>query len=354
MIRHLVLIMLTLTPVLAMSANHCVILQYHHFSETSPPSTSIKETQFVDQLNYLAKNGFSVMALHDVALSLNHQLELPDKCISLTVDDAYLSVYKTAYPLVKKYHWPLTVFVSSDHVADKSTLYMSWQQLREMAQHGVSIENHGKSHIHMVRRKSDESEQQWLERIRSDILSSQQQITKQIGIEPQLFAWPYGEYNTKLGQLITELGLTGFGQQSGPAWADANFSALPRFPMADKYADLNGFITKVNTLPLPIVRVQPVDPVVEPGNSRPTLSLTLASGSYSKSNLRCYIGGSDQLTMNWSSEIEDTVEVTPLLDLKPGRHRTNCTMPSEQKGRFHWYSHNWIVPNADGSWYHER
>ncbi len=353
MIRHLMLILLTLTPVLAMGANHCVILQYHHFSEATPLSTSIKETQFVDQLNYLAENGFNIMALRDVALSLNHQLELPDKCVSLTVDDAYLSVYKTAYPLVKKHRWPLTVFVSSDHVADKSSLYMSWQQLREMAQQGVSIENHGQSHIHMVRRTSDESEQQWLERIRSDILSSQQKITERTGIAPQLFAWPYGEFNPKLGQLITELGLIGFGQQSGPAWADANFYALPRFPMADRFANLDGFITKVNTLPLPVVRALPVDPVVEPGNSRPTLTLTLASGSYSKSNLRCYIGGSDQLTMNWSSEIEDTVEVTPLFDLKPGRHRTNCTMPSKQKGRFHWYSHNWIVPNADGSWYHE-
>jgi poly-beta-1,6-N-acetyl-D-glucosamine N-deacetylase len=353
MYRYFILIMLTLSPVLALGANHCVILQYHHFSDSTPAVTSIKETQFVDQLNYLAENGFAVMALRDVVLSLNHQLELPDKCVSLTVDDAYLSVYQTAYPLVKKHRWPLTVFVSSDQISDKSTLYMSWEQLREMAQNGVSIENHGKSHTHMVRRKPDESEQQWLQRIRLDITKSQQQITKRIGIESQLFAWPYGEYNNKLAKLITDLGLTGFGQQSGPAWADANFSALPRFPMADKYANLDGFITKVNTLPLPVVRAQPSEPVLKPGNNRPTLTLTLAPKHYSKSSLRCYVSGSDQVAMNWSNEVEDTVEVTPLFDLKPGRHRTNCTMPSTEKGRFHWYSHNWIVPNADGSWYHE-
>jgi poly-beta-1,6-N-acetyl-D-glucosamine N-deacetylase len=354
MVRFLTsLILLIMTPAV-LAANHCVILQYHHFSDKTPPSTSIKEIQFVDQLNYLAENDFKVMSLRDVALSLYHQLELPDKCVSISVDDAYLSVYQTAYPLVKQHHWPFTVFVSSDNVADQSSLYMSWKQLREMSQNGISIENHGKSHTHMVRLRPDETEQQWLARIRSDILSSQKQITEQTGNAPQLFAWPYGEYNTKLAELITDLGLIGFGQQSGPAWADANFSALPRFPMADRYASLDGFITKVNTLPLPLVRAEPVEPIVEPGNTRPTLTLTLAPKRYSKTNLHCYIGGSDQVAMNWSGENEDTVEVTPLFDLGPGRHRTNCTMPSNQKGRFHWYSHNWIVPNADGSWYDER
>ena len=353
MMRSIFLICLCLIPGLVSAANHCVILQYHHFSDTTPASTSVTPAQFADQLEYLSHNGFTVMALRDVALSLYHQLELPDKCVSLTVDDAYLSVYQNAYPLVRKYQWPLSIFVSSDHVADDSSLYMSWAQLREMQQHGVSIENHSKSHVHLIRQQTGETEQQWLARIRHDILHSQQEITRQTGVTPQLFAWPYGEYNTALGNLLRELGLTGFGQQSGPAWTDANFAALPRFPMADRFADLEGFIIKVNTLPLPLVRATPEDPVLDPANVRPTLTLTLAPEKYAKSNLRCYIGGSDQVTLHWSEQSAHTLEVSPQFDLTPGRHRSNCTMPSNQKGRFHWYSHNWIVPNADGSWYDE-
>ncbi len=45
--------------------------------------------------------------------------------------------------------------------------------------------------------------------------------------------------------------------------------------------------------------------------------------------------------------------VKPNFDLRPGRSRTNCTLPSSQPGRFHWYSHNWFVRKADGSWYGE-
>jgi poly-beta-1,6-N-acetyl-D-glucosamine N-deacetylase len=353
LIRYCLPIFFLLITTSASAANHCVILQYHHFSDQTPRSTSITREQFAEQLNYLAENDFKVMALRDVAISLYHQLELPDKCVSLSVDDAYISVYETAYPMLREHNWPLTVFVSSENDNHPSSLYMNWQQMREMAQHGVSFENHGYSHTHMIRHKAGESDSEWLARMRADILQSQKQITKEIGVTPELFAWPYGEFNTQLGNLISELGLTGFGQQSGPAWSDANFVALPRFPMAAEYANLDGFIIKVNSLPLPVVKALPLNPELPPGDLRPTLTLTLAPRSYSRANLTCFIDGSNEIQMTWSDQHADQLEVTPLFDLKPGRHRTNCTMPSRQKGRFHWYSHNWIVRNADGSWYDE-
>lgn len=337
----------------AQAATHCVILQYHHFSDKTPAVTSITPAQFDDQLNYLEQNGFKVMPLRDVVLSLYHQLELPDKCVSLTVDDAYISVYETAYPRLKKRGWPITVFVNSESIDKGRKPFMSWQQMREMSQHGVSFENHGHAHIHMIRKKPQETEHDWFNRVRMDIHTAQQRITQEIGLAPTLFTFPYGEYNPVLIDLIKHMGLTGFGQQSGPAWPDANFGALPRFPMAAHYANLKGFITKVNTLPLPVVKATPLDPLTEVGNWRPTLKLQLAPRSYSRNNLRCYVSGSDKVDMNWSDSEKDTVEITPLFDLKPGRHRTNCTMPSNTQGRFHWFSHNWFVRKADGSWYAE-
>jgi peptidoglycan/xylan/chitin deacetylase (PgdA/CDA1 family) len=335
------------------AANHCVILQYHHFSTQTPTVTSATPKQFEDQLVYLEQNGFKVMALRDVVLSLYHQIELPDKCVSLSVDDAYLSVYETAYPMLKARGWPLTVFVSSRSVDLKQKPYMSWDQMREMSKYGVSFENHGHGHIHMIRKKSGESDQDWLLRVRKDIEIAQQRITREIGVAPTLFAYPYGEYNPQLIDMVTSMELTGFGQQSGPAWPDANFGALPRFPMAAQYANLDGFKTKVNTLPLPVVRAVPDDPLTPIGQWRPTLTLQLAPKSYSRTNLRCYVGGSDDIDVQWLEDTPDTVAITPRFDLKPGRHRTNCTMPSNRKGRFHWYSHNWFVRNADGSWYKE-
>jgi peptidoglycan/xylan/chitin deacetylase (PgdA/CDA1 family) len=205
----------------------------------------------------------------------------------------------------------------------------------------------------MIRKSPGESEAEWHQRVVNDINAAQRRISIEIGIAPQLFAHPYGEYNPATLQIVNEMGLTGFGQQSGPAWPGADFAVLPRFPMAANHAGMQSFKIKVNTLPMPVVLAEPSDPLVPLGETRPGLKLTLMADAYSKDALQCYIGGSNNVEIVWSSDSPDQLKVTPNFDLGPGRHRTNCTMPSAQKGRYHWYSHNWFVRNADGSWYSE-
>ena len=335
------------------AASHCVVLQYHHFSDSTPAITSVTPVQFDAHLDYLKANAFSVLPLREVVHALKNGLELPDRCVSLTVDDAYLSVYTHAFPRLKKLGWPLTVFVNSQAVDQGIPLYMSWEQMREISKHGVMFENHGHGHIHMIRRIDDESDDMWRRRIRSDISIAQHRISEEIGIAPQLFAHPYGEFNPETLKIVSDMGFTGFGQQSGPAWPGADFAALPRFPMAANYAVMKSFSLKVNTLPMPLLSAEPEDPLVPLQQPRPTLELTLQAGAYTKAAIQCFISGSADVDIGWLPHRPDSFSVTPNFDLKPGRHRTNCTMPSSQKGRFHWYSHNWFVRKADGSWYAE-
>ncbi len=335
------------------AAEHCVILQYHHFSDDTPAITSVTPEQFDNHLAYLKNNHFNVLPLREVVYALKNSRELPDRCVSLTVDDAYVTVYTNAFPRLRQLGWPLTVFVNTEGVDKGVAAYMSWPQMRELSRQGVSFENHGHGHIHMIRTHADESEASWRRRITTDIRVAQQRITDEIGVAPILFAHPYGEYNPDLVDIIRELGLTGFGQQSGPAWPGANFGALPRFPMAANFARMQSFITKVNTLPMPVVSAEPDDPLVPLQQWRPGLKLTLEPGSYSQAAVQCYIGGSNNVDISWPENIANTLIVKPKFDLSVGRHRTNCTMPSTQKGRFHWYSHNWFIRKADGGWYSE-
>jgi hypothetical protein len=230
---------------------------------------------------------------------------------------------------------------------------MSWDQIRELAGQGITFENHGHGHIHMIRKYNGESDENWRQRIIRDIRTAQRRITEETGTAPRLFAHPFGEYSPATLEIISNMGLGGFGQQSGPAWPGADLRALPRFPMAATYAGMQSFITKVNSLPLPVIAVEPADPLVSSGLARPVLTLRLKPDTYSKSALQCYVDGSSDVAISWSSEIPGQFTVTPDFDLGPGRHRTNCTMPSAEKGRFHWYSHNWFIRNDDGSWYSE-
>ena len=335
------------------AGNSCVVLQYHHFGDSTPAITSVTLEQFDAHLQYLENNNFTVMPLREVVAALKAGDVLPERCISITVDDAYISVYRNAYPRLKKLGWPMTVFVNTQGVDQGVSAYMSWEQMREMQKHGVTYENHGHGHIHMIRQLQGESDHQWRTRISDDIRTAQQRITQETGVAPKLFAHPYGEYSPASIEIIKQIGLVGFGQQSGPVWPGADFGVLPRFPMAAQYAGMPGFKIKVNTLALPVVSAEPVDPLTPLQQGRPVLAVTLEPGSYSGSRIQCFISGSNNVELNWSVQQPDRFTVTPKFDLKPGRHRTNCTMASQQPGRFHWYSHNHFVRKADGSWYAE-
>ncbi|MBT8440692.1 MAG: polysaccharide deacetylase family protein, partial [Gammaproteobacteria bacterium] len=257
----------------AYAADHCVILQYHHFSNSTPAITSVTPKQFAAQLNYLEQNNFNILPLREVISKIKADIALPEQCIALTVDDAWLSVYSTAFPMLKKRGWPMTVFVNSEAVDEQRHNTLNWQQMREMAQHGFSFENHGHSHDHLIRKRKLESDQQWQQRVRANIITANRRITKELGIKPELFAYPYGEYTPQVQQIVSTLGLTSFGQQSGPISKYSDLSALPRFPIAGVYAKLSGFITKVNTRAMPVVSASPTSPLLSQNEKRPSLTL---------------------------------------------------------------------------------
>lgn len=335
------------------AADHCVILQYHHFSDTTPASTSISPTLFQQHLDYLKEQQFQVLPLQQVIDAFSNGTSLPERCVSITVDDAYLSVYQEAFPRLQALGWPFTVFINTAAITSGNRHYMSWQQMQEMAHTGVRFENHSHHHDHLIRQRPGEGPSVWKKRVTDDILQAQQLISRNLGQTPTLFAYPYGEYNEELKGIVGDLGLAAFGQQSGPAWRGADRLALPRFPMAASFARLASFRLKVNTLPLPIDSATPAEPVLQLDQWRPRLSLQFTSGRQPKTALRCYFNGAPDLTISWDTTTPGLAHITPNRDLQVGRNRYNCTMDSPQQGRYHWYSHNWIRPKADGSWYNE-
>ena len=337
----------------ASAANNCIILQYHHFSTDTPRSTSVTPDEFEAHLNYLTENRYYVWPLDHVVDHLKSNRQLPEKCVAITVDDAYVSVYKEAFPRLRKRGWTFTVFVSSEGVDRGRGVYMTWEQMREMAGSGVRFENHSHSHSHLIRRRNGESRSIWLARVEKDISKAQRRIFNELGQEPRLFAYPYGEYNTEIKAIVDRLGLTGFGQQSGPAWTGSDFLALPRFSMAASFAAMPEFKIKVRTLPLPVIEATPGDPVLSVDEWQPVLTLRLAEGDYRKEQLRCYVSEQGAGDVTWEDKSAGILKVRAKAPLNVGRSRYNCTTPNYQGNRFYWYSHTWIRRNKDGSWYRE-
>ncbi len=326
---------LTLSPY---AADHAVIFQYHYFGSDTPPTTSVSLEIFNRHLAYIKENDYSVWPLERIVASLKNKKAIPDKCIGITIDDAYTSVYERAFPKLREYGFAFTVFVPTEGVGRGS--YMTWEQMKEMQRFGASFAGHSHSHDYLIRHLPGETESEWKARVVKDIQLSRNLLKEKLGNESLLFAYPYGEYNANLKEIIKEMNLTAFGQHSGPAWTGSDFAALPRFAMAGQFAENEQFITKIRSLPLPVISAEPEGPVLGDGITKPVLQLKLAPGDYRPDTVSCYASGQGRIQTRWLDT--NIIEIIANEPLPPGRSRYNCTALHVVEKRYFWYSHPWI------------
>jgi peptidoglycan/xylan/chitin deacetylase (PgdA/CDA1 family) len=342
-----ILLLLLFTPLLQAA----VVLQYHHVSEETPASTSTSPERFAMHLDYLAESGFEVVPLNDLVDALRAGQPLPDKTASITFDDGYISIYDTAWPLLKEKGWPFTVFINTEPHDQHKSLFMNWDQLRELHAAGASIANHTVSHPYLLRHQPGHDEEQWKAWVRNEIGTAQERIEAEIGETAMLFAYPYGEFNNEILEIVGDLGYAAFGQHSGPLAPFSDPRALPRFPFGGPYGDSQDFATKVNSLPMPLARIdQPVrwetadgqplyDLVMDGPAARPALFLHFEDG-FDTGRLNCFASGQGPLPLAVDGRV---VRVQAEQSFNSGRSRYNCTASSGQRGRFFWFSQVWII-----------
>lgn len=322
---------------------HAVAFMYHRFGEDRHPSTSVTLEQFEAHLDHLEHNGYQVWPLERVVEHLQSGEPVPDRTAVITIDDAYASVYREAYPRLRERGLPYIVFVATDPVDGGSSGFMSWDQMREMQENGATFANHSATHDHLVRRRDGESEAEYRERLRADINRAQRRLEEELGAEnvPMLFAYPYGEYSGTVAEIVEELGYAAIGQHSGVIGPFSDTRALPRFPMAEAYAAIDEFSQKAAAKSLPVKAVEPWDPQLGDENP-PRMRVRLAESEARLDQLACFVSRQGRVDVDWEDREERIFSVQPPEGLGVGRTRYNCTAPSPGSGRFYWFSQQWV------------
>lgn len=324
---------------LAQGEPQAVILQYHHIGTDTPPVTSLGVEDLRAHLQYLRDNDFTVLPLEQVLQALRTGASLPPRSAVLTFDDGYRSVYERAWPLLREFGYPFTVFVTAGLVTSNGRLYASWDELREMGEHGATLANHTMSHAYLVARAPGQSEADWLEGVRREIEDAEALILAETGQSHKLLAYPYGEYEPAIQQLVQHLGYIGIGQHSGPINARSDFTALPRFPASGIYASLRSLSTKIRSLAFNVSLVAPGTPLTtEPS---PAAELRF-DGDYRLDALNCF-----NADLPMQIELLDAAtqhyRVSTTVRNEARRFRYNCTAPGPE-GRFYWYSIPFLNP----------
>ena len=200
---------------------HPPILMYHSvaflFEAPLQGAVRIRPSIFAKQMQYLKDHHYNVVDLDLLFQWILEGKELPPKTIALTLDDGYLDNYVNAYPILKLYGFPATVFLITRNIG-RDPKFITWDQAREMEKNGIRFGNHTATHPHL----SSIS----FEIARQEILEAKETLSKELQSPSQIFCYPFGGYTMQIQRLVSECGYEG-------AVATSVDGALP---LADRYA----------------------------------------------------------------------------------------------------------------------
>lgn len=293
---------------------------YHRFGESKYPSTNTTKEQLEEHLSYLTENNFDFIFARD----LLKPETLSKKTISITVDDAYLSFYEVGLPIFEKFNIPVTLFLNTENVGGNN--YMSWKQLQDTLTRGIDIQNHTHSHSSLSVLSDEE--------IINEIEKSQELIFNNLGITPNLFAYPFGENSLKAQGIISNYFDAAFGQHSGAFSIDQKYY-IPRFPLNENYGSLDRIRDAANALPFSKASLQPADPFLNSVTTRFVLSV-----EEGVQNVNCFISDFDGSIGKTLTSLESKLLIE--LDRMPvkGRLRFNCT---KVDNGVYWYGYQYLI-----------
>ena len=313
--------------------NGASVFMYHRIGEDKYPSTNVTVEQFNDHIDYISENSFNIIPLKEVVSIILNKKNFDKNSISFSVDDAYESFYLNAWPKFKDNNIPVTLFISTEIINNKTSGYMTWDQIRNFINEGGMVGQHTSTHLHMPMSSNDI--------IKKDILNSHKSFMKELGFIPELFAYPYGETSIDVINILKEFNIShAFGQHSGVISVYDNEYYLPRFSLNEQFGDIDRFIFAAKSLPIVIEDFIPSEMyLIE--NSKPKIEFTIKT-DIDIDQLNCFAnpGG------NWSSQeityiTETRVQILLSDHLKSGRARINCTVQKDKN--WHWFGYQFLI-----------
>lgn len=170
------------------------ILMYHSISKDIEPGlhpyyqTTTSPQRFQEHMRLLYENGYSVISLQDAVHHLNDRGYRRKKFAVLTFDDGFLDFYDEAFPILKRYGFPSTVFLPAGFMDGPKTVFknrrcLTWGQVRELSNHGVDFGSHTMTHPMLV--KLDK------EAIRWELVESKKRIEANLDRDIRGFCYPF-------------------------------------------------------------------------------------------------------------------------------------------------------------------
>lgn len=185
------------------------VLSYHTFSlDKSTNRMTITKAVFEEQMKFLKEKGFRVITLDQFFDFLEFKKPIPKKSVVITIDDGWRSAYEIALPILNQYGYPATLFVYTDLIVG-SQKTLSWDLIQEMSKNGLDIQGHTKTHRNLTLMNTKESFKEYFEATENELSKSTSLIKSKVGKDIKYLAYPGGETNHLVIELLKKKGYLG-------------------------------------------------------------------------------------------------------------------------------------------------
>jgi peptidoglycan/xylan/chitin deacetylase (PgdA/CDA1 family) len=208
-------------PVVDQTAQVLIFCYHRLVDKIRYPGTEITPAAFEAQMKELKDRGITVISLQDLLAWKRGEKNIPPRSAVVTFDDGWKSQYEVAWPIMKKYGYPFTMFIYTEGVRGGSLgggEAITWEQLADMRDNGVDIEGHSATHqdlreghtITLIsggkRTRTKVTGPQYEEWMQNEVVGSKQLLEQRLGIKVNCFAVPFGNYNEHVKDIARNSG----------------------------------------------------------------------------------------------------------------------------------------------------
>lgn len=183
------------------------ILNYHEVntsiktsgkSNRMHPDTCLAIEEFEKQMNYLSNEHFISVSPKEIIESSQPLGYCSSKAkkFALTFDDGHAGNYNFVFPILRKYGFTATFFITTNLVGKENMV--TWDNLKEMVKEGMDVQSHTVSHNPLTLLTN--------EQIKNELFESRELLESQLGVKVEFLSLPHGDYDKRVQSIAKEIG----------------------------------------------------------------------------------------------------------------------------------------------------
>jgi len=214
------------------------VLGYHNFSnELEETEMRVKTDKFRQQMQALKSLNIKVISLDEFQQWKSGRLELPLHCALITIDDGWKAVYTDAFPILKEFEYPFTLYLYKNYI-QSGNASLTTEMIKEMQENGASLGSHSVSHPlpSVYKAKKDQGTQTYLDFLENEFRESKRFLEATFQTEIYSYVYPGGYIEPLMLPISENEGYELlFTINEGKVTLDSDNQQLPRYMILGTY-----------------------------------------------------------------------------------------------------------------------